>query len=319
MKNNLISLIGILFILLSCNHNSNDFTRKGKDFFDKEKYEEAIVQLNSAIAINPNDALAYYYRGQSYFIQNNFEKAKPDFDKAIAMNNKAILSDCYCYRGCCNFNAKNYKEAISDLSIYIQNNQTNPEAYFYRGNSFLNINDYDKATIDLLKSIKLDSSNAQAYFILGQLKIATGLRDEGVTYISKAINLGNKDAQDYYNKNCATFFELQLVGKEYYGSFAKLNFQLKNLLSKHTDKFWITATLRDKKGNYLAGEENLMWDNIRPNGIGVKDCAWENINLNEIGEVILVPNHLEIEGENYNLNISNVDIKPNNLGIKVTF
>jgi Flp pilus assembly protein TadD len=46
----------------------------------------ALADLNKAIAIDPNDAKAYYNRGVLYHEQGKLELALVDYNKAIALN-----------------------------------------------------------------------------------------------------------------------------------------------------------------------------------------------------------------------------------------
>lgn len=153
-------------------------------------------------------------------------------------------------------------------------------------------------------------------------KISRDSAELGLEYAKKMLVIANTvKPEDYYEERVDTtkYFELRLVNQEYYGSYAQLDFELKSLMNRHIDKFWLKASLRDKKGEYLAGEGDIMWDNIRPSGIAIGEISWKNIKLDEIGGVILSPNNLEVEGENYQLNGNNVRIISNKYGVKVTF
>jgi tetratricopeptide (TPR) repeat protein len=309
--------LAILTILIACNQDTKTITDKGIELFEQDKYSEAIVQFDKAISKNSNDTTAYYYRGQSYLLQEKYGKAKLDFDKVIDMDKTAYNSRLS--RGVCFISSKNWDSAIKDITYFIDSNATSAGAYLWRGQSYINLGQVEKGLQDLFKSIELDSTNAEPYFSLGQVKLQQGLKEEGKIYMTKASDLGFEDAKKYLAENFAKYFQLRLVSVKGYGSFAELNFELKNLIT-HVDKFWLTATLRDKSGEYLAGEENIMWDNIRPNGISIDEAYWDNIKIKDIGEVILTPDVIEIKGVKIpDFNTNSVEILPNKFGIKVSF
>lgn len=196
MKYILIIQTSILLILNSCNQDSKETTKKGKNLYDNKKYSEAIPVLNSAIEMNPNDTTAYLIRGLSYLSQNNFESAKLDFDKVIEMDVKAINS--YYFRGSCNADIGAYNEAITDLSTYIKKSpEIDKYAYFLRGSSYFLLKNNYKALPDLMRYVELGGDDAQAFLFTGYIKNANGFKEAGLRYISKASSLGNEEARSY--------------------------------------------------------------------------------------------------------------------------
>ena len=132
---------------------------------------------------------------------------------------------------------------------------------------------------------------------------------------------GNTKQESNVKPEKSILFEIKLVGKEksLSGSYSKLTFELRDLFGKEINKFWLTASLRNNSGEYLAGESNIMWENIRPNGIGVKEASWKDISLDEIGGVLLTPSLIEIEEKVFKLNFRNVRILDNKFDIIVKF
>ena len=52
----------------------------------QKKYDWAIKDYNTAIALNPDNAETYTYRGMVYYYQRNYNPAIEDFTKAIELN-----------------------------------------------------------------------------------------------------------------------------------------------------------------------------------------------------------------------------------------
>jgi len=317
MKTNLSYFLILLFAMSACQEDSSVYEKKGIELYENEKYNEAIAEFDKAIEINKNDTDAYYYRGLSFFNQDMCDKAQPDFDKVISLDKESVMS--YYFRGMCNTDQKKYNEAISDLSNYIENDKENKFAFFYRAASYVETEEYEKAVSDYFKVIELDSTYTEAFFMVGQLRYALTFEEEGCSFIVRAMEMGNKSAEDFYNKNCVTYWDLKLVKVWNQYNSAKIELELTNRFGKHIDIFWIKASLRDKAGEYLAGEERIHFDNIRPDGISVEGQSWSNINSNEIGKILLLPNRLEIEGEDIKFETNYVNILDNKYGIEVTF
>lgn len=55
---------------------------RGECYYKKEMYEEAVQDFSRAIANDPKDRLAYFYRAMSYKAQKNYAAAAADFKEA---------------------------------------------------------------------------------------------------------------------------------------------------------------------------------------------------------------------------------------------
>ena len=195
-------------------------------------------------------------------------------------------------------NKKAVKILVDAISIYMQKG--------------INMS-YD-SIIGVYGKISKDSAELGLDYANNMLWVAkaSGNFSETPTYAEKTENA---------ETDTTKLFELKLVGKDYFGNgqFARLNFEFKNLLTTQVDAFWLMVSLRNKEGDFLAGEEILMFDNIRSSGIAVKDALWENIKLEDIGGVLITPSRLEVNGTTYPLYGSNVKIMENKFGIKIWF
>lgn len=317
MKTIEILFIGFIILFTSCTKNSEEITKKGKEFYNDKKYNKAIAEFDKAIKINEDDKDAHFYRGFSFFHQDLFDKAIPDFDKVIMLDNNSF--ETFFARGVSNLQLGNYEKAINDISYFIDVNSYNKEAFYLRGVAYDAINKYEKAIKDFNRTIELDSTDSEAYLIIGKLKYENISKNEGCQYIAKAMQMGNKNAEDYYYSNCVTYFDIDLVKiwNEY--SLANIALELKNRFGKHIDKLWLQAELRTKKGDYLAGKKNIHYSNIRPDAVSVEEVSWRNTDFSDIGEIILTPYLLEIEGTNYKFETQYFNIFENKFDIKVTF
>jgi len=120
----------ILFVLLTgCPSKSNNDTgsaiaethfKQGVACLKHKKYDQAIVEFNKAIAINPNYAEYYYSRGYAYAGKKQHEEAITDFTRAIEL--KPDYVDAYVRRGFSYAYLLELPEATSDVTKALEIN-----------------------------------------------------------------------------------------------------------------------------------------------------------------------------------------------------
>jgi tetratricopeptide (TPR) repeat protein len=94
------------------------YTTKGLLHASNDEYNEAIVDFNKAIELNPKDALAYLFRGKVYGALGKYNEAIADLSKAIELNPKDVLA--YCNRGKTYSLIGDRTRAVQDLSKAIK-------------------------------------------------------------------------------------------------------------------------------------------------------------------------------------------------------
>ena len=103
---------------------------EGVEFYNKEKYINAIKIFNRIIKMEPQGDLAYFFRGRSYAFMNEpeNEKALSDFTRAIELNPCSLY---YGERGSLFLCMFMISEARSDIEMALQLNPNNDDAKFY--------------------------------------------------------------------------------------------------------------------------------------------------------------------------------------------
>lgn len=117
---------------------------------------KAIENFNTAIALDPEYADAYYYRGEVYYREfHNNKQAIADYTKAIEYNEEHDMA--YFHRGLSYHEIHRYDEAIKDYTKVIELNIESDdvakvlltrESYFNRGNTYLAMQRYEEAIAD---------------------------------------------------------------------------------------------------------------------------------------------------------------------------
>lgn len=163
------------------------FANKGAALRMLDRYPEAIVALNKAIALNPRYVWAYKERGAVYSDQRNYEPAITDYDKAIELDPADKFA--YALKGSALGMLKRRREAIGFLDKAIELDPRYVWAYTERGNFYSDDGKYETAIADYDQAISLDAKYKFAY---GQKALALrGLKryDKALDALRQAIDI----------------------------------------------------------------------------------------------------------------------------------
>jgi tetratricopeptide (TPR) repeat protein len=114
MKNIIMVMVVILIPALVLAQTAKEYTQRGRELLEKREYVEALVNLNKAIELDPNQSAAYFLRGN---IKDNFEDrhgAMKDYNLAIEKNAK--FGDALFARG-------NVKMKLQDYYVLLMTTQ----------------------------------------------------------------------------------------------------------------------------------------------------------------------------------------------------
>lgn len=85
----LVAVAGIItFLLWSVfgESSTDDYIKKGDEYFAKSEYDKAIIQYSKAIKIDEKCKVAYLKRVQAYANKQEFDNAIADLNQAIALS-----------------------------------------------------------------------------------------------------------------------------------------------------------------------------------------------------------------------------------------
>lgn len=140
--------------------------REGLEFFDQEKYDQAVERFTHCIELDSKNYKYYYERGWAYKRQENYTQAIADFNQAVQLK--------------------------SDYDT----------AYDGRGKTYLDLEDYEAAIRDLTKAIELDPDYAGSYESRGDAYAKSGNYKQSIADYTKAIELNPENTAYYYNSIC---------------------------------------------------------------------------------------------------------------------
>ena len=123
-------------------------------------YDESIENYDKAVILNPENAVAWYYRGSTKSLLEYNELAIADFDKAIDLEPKFTIA--WNSRGNAKHLLGRHEEAIADFDEAISLNPKFAFAWNNRGNAKRLLGRHAEAIADYTKAIRLDPEFADA-------------------------------------------------------------------------------------------------------------------------------------------------------------
>lgn len=161
-----LAIIFCSFTITALGQISTEYLQRGTAKHEKQDYEGAIADYDSAIEADGNNKLAYYNRGVCQLMLKNFDAAMRDFDKTIEFDPEYT------------------------------------RAYYSRASVFISQEEYTDALPDLDKLIELDEAFPNALTLRGQVRAQTGNKRGACEDFTRAKELGDKQAITYLHQFC---------------------------------------------------------------------------------------------------------------------
>ena len=162
------------------------------------QFDSAITDFDKAILINPNFALAYFYRGIAKDAIHMTRKSIIDFTLAINLNPK--FSQAYINRGISKNSLGQHLAAIVDYTRAIDLNPHFAEAFYSRGLAKRALQQYLAAISDYSQAIRFNPTHAQAYNNRGNAKSLLFQHESAILDFNQAIRLYPKLGIAYINR-----------------------------------------------------------------------------------------------------------------------
>lgn len=178
---------------------------RGKIFFSKERYSDAIMEFEKASDLDPNFGEAYFNLAFSMFVkdlhllrQDSLTVSSADFDNAIIHGFAAPQG--YYYRGLMKHLEGDIEGAAADYSIALELNSEYPKAYHDRGTAKNMLGDFQGAIYDYRLSVTYDAGLIQGYINMGDAKRQIGDYQGAERDYTLAINLDTTSFIAYNNR-----------------------------------------------------------------------------------------------------------------------
>jgi tetratricopeptide (TPR) repeat protein len=214
--------------------NAYLYAARGKAEIGNEGWEQALLDFDRALELDPRNADAHFGRGRVFESQSTYSEAISEYDRGIELAPENAMG--YYYRGQVRKRRGDNLAALADFQKLVQLLPSSPDAHSYIGSVLFSLRGYDRAVeafgaafesrnsaqslVDMAdslrvwgleldepdklrravetaeKALKLEESNAVAYAILGSAKARlTGEYDAGVQALRRAFEI---DSQYYW-------------------------------------------------------------------------------------------------------------------------
>ncbi|MEZ4736928.1 MAG: hypothetical protein R3E79_58350 [Caldilineaceae bacterium] len=168
--------------------NGRIWAYRGAIKYQMQRYEEALADLDYAIALNNNDTWAIRVRGETYRLMAQYKKAMVDFERVIELDNKdvwAIGGRAETYRL-----MARHEEALADFDLIVELDDKEVWAIGGRGYVYLLLGHYAESLAELTKALSIEESDwyfycrSLSYLVQNQMAMAH-------SDLTRAIELGN--------------------------------------------------------------------------------------------------------------------------------
>ena len=139
------------------------FANLGQAYIDVARYQEALMALNVAIFMKPDDYVSYYNRGEAYHRLGQYQAALQDFSKVIT--EKADLTPLYVStpvnRSSLFISTQQYARAKRDLDQAQRSDPGDVAVYKDRAYCWLDMGRRPEAFRDFQNALRLDPNDAR--------------------------------------------------------------------------------------------------------------------------------------------------------------
>lgn len=160
-------------------------------YFDSGQIDNALIDCNAIIRLNPKDAVAYYNRAIVYSTKRNYKLAFRDSDAAIQLNPK--YANAYHNRGAFHADIGEFDKAVADFSEAIRFNPRSASTFANRALAYRNIEKSDKAMADYDRVIQIAPKDAEDYSARGSAYFAKDDYQAAASSFRKALQLSPKN------------------------------------------------------------------------------------------------------------------------------
>jgi tetratricopeptide (TPR) repeat protein len=182
------------------------YSLRGGAYSDKGDQDQAIRDLDQAIALKPGFPAAYAARGSAYAQRGDLDAAMKNFDQAI--EHQLDFAEAYYHRGIVWGKRSKYEEdplvrvarrqqSIAEFGRAIELKPDFEEAYVNRGAGYAKIGKLDDALRDLDQAIRLKPDDAIAYATRAGISARMDNQARALTDLEQFIRLAPRSTHGY--------------------------------------------------------------------------------------------------------------------------
>lgn len=169
-------LLCLWFVSACASYEADRAYAEGQKAVAQRNNGRAVEYFSKAIELNPDHTEARLGRAIIYWQLNRYEAALPDLNRAVEIQPDLIWA--YYVRGACLISLHRYEEGIDDFATVTASDALATEdlvrAHRWHGIGLLNLERYDEAIVDFTRCVELEPDNPFHYVERGRVYQETG-------------------------------------------------------------------------------------------------------------------------------------------------
>jgi lipoprotein NlpI/V8-like Glu-specific endopeptidase len=172
--------------------------------------DDARRDLAKVLALDADFAPARYLRGRMELEKNDADSLKlASADFTALANRHAKSPDVLLYRGIAESRAESYDQAIADFDVVLKQQPKSAVAMNERGDAWRGLRDYERALIDYSQAIDFAIDWPEAYRDRGYLYHLLARHEQARGDFNRAIKLNSRDAEAWNGRALVSLAEGQ--------------------------------------------------------------------------------------------------------------
>lgn len=167
--------------------NSDAHALLGRALRDAGDYDAALKSFDRAIALDNDNATAFFYRAQLHYWRDENELALEDIGQSVAIDDANL--DFRYWRGVISDESGDHETALKDFSWVIQNDPQNPEYLDSRAWTYFTLGRFPEALGDIDKALALAPDMATPHETRGHVFYSSNRRDDAARELRKALEI----------------------------------------------------------------------------------------------------------------------------------
>jgi len=193
----LINFYSVLSVAAS-NPKAIETLNEGVIFASEGNFEQAILQYNMAIEIDPDFFEAFAYKGEALMLVGDYTEALESFDKALDIKNDS--AEIWLNHGFTLSELYRYNEALESYNESIRLNNSNKKAWYNKANTLGILGDYGGALESYDIALSIDSNYSKAWYNRGYYLHKIAKYDEALSSYYNAILINPNYTEAWYNR-----------------------------------------------------------------------------------------------------------------------
>jgi len=183
--------------------------KRADSMLARKFFEDAAVEYQKALAINPGDHVMQNKLGIAYHQLQNLEMAKKQYDRARKLNPQ--YHEAWNNLGTVNYSLKKYKRAVKDYKKALSINPESATTHHNLGAAYFAMKKYDEGFTSYAEAFRLDPTILDRIstrgtiirtaevnqgiqnFYLAKLFATNGQPEKALSYLLKALETGFND------------------------------------------------------------------------------------------------------------------------------